>query len=261
MRINKFKDYDYDAIIIGSGIGGLTVASILAQMNKKRVLVLEKHFALGGQTHTFSRKGERKYSWDVGLHYVSGLLEKGEMSRVIFDYITGGELKWNRILEPYDTFVYPDFTFPVPDDETEYKNSIIELFPQERKAIEKYFKDIKKMARWSMFWSMNTYSPKYISSFVNAINSFSTKMALSTTAEYMDKTFKDPKLKALLCTQIFCLGLFPDEIAFNMHASMVNGFLKGACQRSVKNLQCRKYRLQETDERADFSINNFTCYS
>ncbi len=37
MKINKVKNYDYDAIVIGSGIGGLTVASILAQMNKKRV--------------------------------------------------------------------------------------------------------------------------------------------------------------------------------------------------------------------------------
>ena len=46
---------DYDAIVIGSGLGGLTVASLLAQLGKKRVLVLEQHFQLGGYTHAFGR--------------------------------------------------------------------------------------------------------------------------------------------------------------------------------------------------------------
>ena len=58
---------DFDVIIIGSGMGALSAASILAQMNKKRVLVIERHFEIGGFTHSFRRKG---YSWDVGLHYV-----------------------------------------------------------------------------------------------------------------------------------------------------------------------------------------------
>lgn len=34
---------DYDAIVIGSGIGGLAAASVLTQRAGKRVLVLERH--------------------------------------------------------------------------------------------------------------------------------------------------------------------------------------------------------------------------
>ena len=47
---------NYDAIIIGSGIGSLTTAAILSKEGKK-VLVLERHYTVGGFTHIFKRKG------------------------------------------------------------------------------------------------------------------------------------------------------------------------------------------------------------
>ena len=39
---------DYDAIVIGSGMGGLAFASIMAKLRKWRVLVLKRHFKIGG---------------------------------------------------------------------------------------------------------------------------------------------------------------------------------------------------------------------
>ena len=47
---------DLDAIVVGSGIGGLTTAAILAKLGKK-VLVLEQHDQAGGCCHTFVEKG------------------------------------------------------------------------------------------------------------------------------------------------------------------------------------------------------------
>ena len=63
--INKLKS-KYDAVIIGSGISGLTVAAILSKFNKS-VLVLEQHDIAGGCLHTFKENG---YEFDTGLHYV-----------------------------------------------------------------------------------------------------------------------------------------------------------------------------------------------
>ncbi len=47
---------DLDAVVVGSGIGGLTTAAILAKVGKK-VLVLEQHDQAGGCCHTFIEKG------------------------------------------------------------------------------------------------------------------------------------------------------------------------------------------------------------
>ena len=46
---------NYDIIVIGSGIGSLAAAAIMAKACGKRVLVLEQHFQLGGYTHGFRR--------------------------------------------------------------------------------------------------------------------------------------------------------------------------------------------------------------
>ena len=70
---------DYDAIVIGSGIGGLACAAMLAKHGHKRVLVLERHYTPGGFTHVFHRPG---YEWDVGVHYVGEMPPGSTLRRV-----------------------------------------------------------------------------------------------------------------------------------------------------------------------------------
>lgn len=72
-----------DAIIIGSGMSGLSCAAILARMGKK-VLVLEQHDRTGGGSHNFEL-GKEGYSFDAGLHYV--VPECG----LLLQLCTGGE--------------------------------------------------------------------------------------------------------------------------------------------------------------------------
>jgi len=61
--MQKVPTVGLDAIIIGSGIGGLSTAAIMAKSGKK-VLVLEQHDQAGGCCHTFIDKG---YEFDVGI--------------------------------------------------------------------------------------------------------------------------------------------------------------------------------------------------
>src|SRR5579863_6127666 len=89
----------WDAIVIGSGIGGMTAAVLLAKHAGKRVLVLERHYVAGGYTHAFHRPG---YEWDVGVHYIGEVQDLASPLRQTFDYLTGGRLKWSTMPEVYD---------------------------------------------------------------------------------------------------------------------------------------------------------------
>ena len=112
------SDNKYDVIIIGSGIGGMTAANLLAKIGKKKVLVLEQHWEPGGLTHEFKRKG--KFHWDVGIHYV-GKLQPGSLDTQVLDFISEGEIKWNDMPYMYDVFHYPGLDFSVPSDKDDYK--------------------------------------------------------------------------------------------------------------------------------------------
>src|SRR5579864_381250 len=137
---------EYNAIVIGSGMGGLAFASILAKLRNWRVVVLESHFKIGGFTHTFTRPGG--WSWDVGLHYV-GEMGKGMLGRRLFDFITDCKVKWNPLPDAYDVFLYPDLQISACKGEANYRSALIGAFPGERSNIEQYFRDLKSAIGWT----------------------------------------------------------------------------------------------------------------
>ena len=61
----KGADDSYDVVVIGSGLGGLTAANILARDGMK-VLLLEQHYKLGGLATWFKRPGG--HIFDISLH-------------------------------------------------------------------------------------------------------------------------------------------------------------------------------------------------
>lgn len=93
MRVETFS-----TVVIGSGVGGLCAAALLARVRGHRVLVVEQHYIAGGFSHTFKRK---KWEWDVGLHYV-GAMAEGEFPRRLCDFVSGGRLDWSNRSGPND---------------------------------------------------------------------------------------------------------------------------------------------------------------
>ena len=221
MQISKQA---FDIIVIGSGIGGLTVASLMSQMKHKRVLVLERHYRLGGFTHSFTRSGKR--TWDVGLHYV-GEMAPGTMGGQLSDLITQGGVQWNKMPSPFEKFVYPDFTFDVPDNEKEYEQALIERFPYEQAAIRQYFKDVQAVANWYKTDTVMQSAPALVRWPPQLASLGAKKLALSTTGTYLDQHFRDKQLKAVLASQWTDYGLPPAESAFAIHAVIVSHYFQG----------------------------------
>ncbi len=215
----------YDAILIGSGIGCLSAASVLAQLYHKRVLLIERHSKLGGFTHVFKRQG--KFEWDVGLHYV-GEMGKGSMSRAVCDLVTGGAVRWHPMPERYDTFVYPGLTFHAYAGKNRLRGDLIKMFPEEIDAISGYFRDIERAAQWLGRHFVGTSLPRLLSPLGTVASAFGAGDALVTTGSYLDSHFRDHRLKAVLASQWGDYGLPPSQSAFALHAMIASHYMSGA---------------------------------
>lgn len=218
-------DKNYDAIVIGSGIGALTFAAIMAKLRGWRVLVLERHFKLGGFTHSFERPGG--WSWDVGLHYV-GQMGEGMLGRRLFDFISDGAVLWKQLPDEYDRFVYPGLGFSVPSGKARFQEALIHAFPQERSSIKRYFRDLTSAQRWFRRHLMAKASPPLLAHVVNWVNRLTDGLALTTTKQYLEKRFRDPNLRAVVASQWGDYGVPPSRSAFATHALIASHYFNGA---------------------------------
>jgi phytoene dehydrogenase-like protein len=126
----------HDAIVIGSGIGGLTAAAFLAK-GGVRPLVLEQHFLPGGNASTFRRK--KMFDFDVGFHYI-GQCGPGEFFPTLLEQLGVADrvefLPMDQ--DGFDTLYLPDLVFRMPVGWERYRQRLQETFPQEAQAIDRY---------------------------------------------------------------------------------------------------------------------------
>jgi all-trans-retinol 13,14-reductase len=206
-------------------MGGLAFASIMAKLRTWRVLVLESHFKIGGFTHTFTRPGG--WSWDVGLHYV-GEMGEGMTGRRLFDFITDCEVKWNPMPDVYDVFVYPALQVSARKGEATFRRVLIDAFPGERASIEQYFRDLKSAIGWINRHFMAMAAPAPLSRIVRMMNRFTANLPLEVTQQYLERRFRDPRLRAVVTSQWADYGLPPGQSAFATHAVIASHYLNGA---------------------------------
>jgi hypothetical protein len=193
----KVSEQKYDVIVIGSGMGGLTTAALLARRGK-RVLVLEQHDKLGGCTHTFEEAG---FEFDTGLHYVGGEVgDKKSPIGFVFNLLSSGLLKWAKLDDCYDKAVLsPTLSeqneqaanqnhsatvaqetshngngnksskvpsrFSFVSDINKNKQNLIEQFPSQRKGIEDFYRlvgwAVISVGLWAVLKLLPTWIGKY----------------------------------------------------------------------------------------------------
>ena len=223
-RANRLQQ-KYDVIIIGSGISGLTAARLLSSVGKK-VLVLEQHYTAGGFTHSYERKG---FEWDVGVHYI-GEMYKGALPRKIMDFVTNYQLDWAEMDEEFDRFYIKDKVYSVIKGKENYRNYLYQQFPQEKRAIDQYFKLIEQSYRsvYTLAFGRVSMHLPVLKFLLPVFNKVLPKTMHQSTYDVLSSITKNQELIAALTGQWLDHALPPKQSGFFIHAITKAHYMNGA---------------------------------
>ena len=224
-RINRL-DQDYDALVIGSGMGGMTAAACLAKAGKK-VLVLEQHYTAGGFTHTFQRAG---YEWDVGLHYVGNMNHPDASGKKLMDYISNGQLQWADMDSHYDRIFLGDRHYDLVAGTNNCKAELLKHFPDEEKALDQYFTALEQIRLGVSLIAMEKALPPAAGLPVYLLRRcIQGKNFRRTTRQVLESITDNQTLIAVLCGQWGDNGMPPAESSFVIHSMIARHYMQGAC--------------------------------
>ncbi len=213
----------YDALVIGSGMSGLTTAALLSDLGWK-VCVLEQHYTAGGYTHSYERQG---YEWDVGVHYIGDVGAKTRTRR-LFDYLTDGKLQWAPMDDEYDRFYVGEKVFNAVAGKAEFRDNLVRQFPAEEQAIDRYLELLAQvggaLSTFGMARAMKPWQKTLASPYLKwKMPDFMFRNTWDVLSELTD----DPDLIAVICGQWGDMGLPPKQSVFMVHAMIARHYLYG----------------------------------
>jgi phytoene dehydrogenase-like protein/ferredoxin-NADP reductase len=135
---------DYEAVVIGSGLGGLSSAAFLAKAGKK-VLLLERNYVPGGYASSFLRG---RFEFEISLHELSGLGDQdnpGPLWRLLDQVDVTRRVDFLKIPDFYRC-VLPDVDMVVPIGRENFEAAMCEKFPQDADGIKEFTSIMFKFA-------------------------------------------------------------------------------------------------------------------
>ena len=131
MKINRSASQN--ALVIGSGVGGLSTAIILAKLGFQTT-VIEKNPLPGGLMRGYTREG---IDCAVGVHYL-GSLDDGQVLHRLFDFLevsSGIPVERMGAAGIIDRYIFEDFAFDLPNGFDAYEENLRNTFPDEHRQI------------------------------------------------------------------------------------------------------------------------------
>lgn len=174
----------YDAVIIGSGLGGLECAHILSKAGMS-VLLLERGTQAGGCLQSYRRLG---LAFDTGFHYVGGL-DEGQSLHSAFRHLGLLRLPWQRLDNHFDRVTIGNQTFSFAQGYDAFVETLTAAFPAERDALNKYA-DMLKQCGEQQFDALNPQTRE---------SSVLSRFFETSAYQYLTETFHDPLLINVLC--------------------------------------------------------------
>jgi all-trans-retinol 13,14-reductase len=212
---------DWDAIVIGSGLGGLTAGATL-QAHGKRTLVLEQYDTAGGCSQVFRRK--RKYEFDIGLHYVGDCGPGGIVSEVFKALALDHKIEWLE-MDPdgFDRLVFPELTFNVPRGWDRYRERLYEAFPNEREGIRKCTGVIQRVGE-EVFASM-PYNTAAMIKRVPVHGRSLLRYGMRSLGSLFDECRLSPWARAVIAGESGLYGTAPSRTAIMIHGIVLEHFI------------------------------------
>jgi carotene isomerase len=214
-----------DVIVIGSGIGGLTAAALLARYGK-RVLVCESHAISGGAAHSFQRRG---FKFDSGPSFYCGLSDQRPSLnplRQVLEVL--GESLQAVPYDPLGHYHFPEGTFPVYSDAERYREAVAQITPQGARELERFEKRLLPLydalrgvptlalrADWQL---VPVLLGQYLPSLLKMLPQLG--VIQGSVGDVMDKEVRDPWVRRLIDLECFLLsglkahGTIAPEAAF-----------------------------------------------
>ena len=213
---------NWDAIVIGSGIGGLVTATQLAAKGAK-VLVLERYVIPGGSAGYFERNG---YRFDVGASMIFGFGDRGT-TNLLTRALAAVNQQLETVPDPVQIHYHlPDgLALKVHRNYEKFLQELTAHFPHERTGIRRFYDRC-----WQIFGALNAMEllsieeSRYLmrSFFSHPLNCLRLLSCLpQTVGQLARRHIQDPQLLQFIDMECYCWSVVPADRTPLINAGMV----------------------------------------
>ncbi len=201
---------DIDILVIGSGIGGLVAAALLARYGK-RVLVCESHSIPGGAAHAFVREG---FHFDSGPSFYCGLADPKSLNPLRQICAVLDEPIAAKPYDPLGFYHFPDRTLPIFGNADRYQAELAKFTPDGAQQFADLTERLLKLYRglsgiptlalrsdWRILPFLLQHYPQALLKLLWQLNTVQ-----GSAGEILDATVQDPWVRYLFDLECFLLS-------------------------------------------------------